>query len=150
MVRDMADWGPVRPVAIGGLVAVGFIDEQRVVVGSHSGLGIIDVPSGALIERISVVEGSYEWFSEAPPSATWLDVEGVHSVPVAGLWGGSLPDSTADGWRCSKSAAGAVLRGPGESTIDIADREEFRAFGFSPGGRVFVYASSPTLFLVSR
>lgn len=146
----MADWGPVRPVAIGGLVAVGFVDEGRVIVGSHSGLGIIDASSGTLIERISVVARSYGWFSETPPSAIWQDVEGVHTVPVAGLWGGSLPDSTTDGWRCGRSATGAVLRGPGDSTIDIADGEEFRAFGFSPRGRVFVYASSPTLYLVSR
>jgi len=146
----MAGWGPVQSVAIGGLVAVGFIDEQRVIVGSHSGLGIIDAPSGTSVERVSDVAGSYEWFSETPPSATWVDLEGVQTVPVAGLWGGSLLDSTADGWRCSRSATGAVVRGPSESTIDIADAEEFRAFGFSPGGRVFVYASSPTLYLVSR
>ena len=150
MVRDMAVWGPVRPVMIGGLVAVGFIDEQRVTVGSHSGLGIIDAPSGTMVERISDLAGSYDWFSETSPSATWLDCEGLHTVPVAGLWGGSLLGSTADGWQCSRSATGAFVRGPGESTIDIADGEEFRAFGFSPGGRMFVYASSATLHLVSR
>jgi hypothetical protein len=140
----------VRPVTIGGLVAVGFVDEQRVIVGSLSGLGIIDARSGTTVARISDVAGSYEWFSETPPSATWPDLEVVHTVPVAGLWGGSLLDSTADGWRCSRSATGAVLRGPRESTLDIADAEEFRAFGFSPGGSVFVYASSATLSLVSR
>jgi hypothetical protein len=106
-------WGPVRPITIGGLVAVGFVDEQRVVVGSHSGLDIIDAPSGTMVVRISEVAGSCEWCSETPPSATWLDLEGVHTVPLAGLWGGSPLDSTADGWRCGRSATGVGLA-PGD------------------------------------
>ncbi len=146
----MADWGPARPVIVGGLLAVGFIDEQRVIVGSHSGASIIEASSGALIERVPDAEGSYEWFSEPPPSATWVDVEGVHTVPVAGLWGGRLPETTADGWRCNRSSAGATLMGPDGSVLEIADTEDFRAFGFSPGGRVFVYATSPTLYTVTR
>jgi hypothetical protein len=146
----MADWGAVRPIAAGGLLAVGFIDEHRVIVGSHNGVGIIDASSGALIERVPDVEGSYEWFSETPPSATWMDAKGVHTVPVAGLWGGRLPETTADGWPCNRSAEGATLIGPDGSTLEIADEEEFRAFGFSPGGRVFVYLTSPTLYLVAR
>lgn len=103
----------MRPITIGGLVAVGFVDEQRVVVGSHSGLDIIDAPSGTMVVRISEVAGSCEWFSETPPSATWLDLEGVHTVPLAGLWGGSPLDSTADGWRCGRSATGVGLA-PGD------------------------------------
>jgi hypothetical protein len=35
--RSVQQWRAI-PVAIGGVVAVGFMDEDRVIVGSHSGL----------------------------------------------------------------------------------------------------------------
>lgn len=146
----MASWGPVRPVAVGGLVAVGFIDEQRVVVGSHNGLGVIDASSGARIGMIADIEGSYPWARGDPPSATWMDPDGPRTIPMAGLWGGRLPEETADGWVCERSAAGASLRGPDGTTVAIDDDEEFRAFGFSPEGRVFVYATSPTIYVITR
>jgi hypothetical protein len=146
----MARWGPVRPVVVGGLVAVGFLDEQRVIVGSHSGIGVIDAGSGDRIDRVPDPDGSYEWFSEPPPSATYVGSDRTYTVPIAGLWGGRLRETTADGWRCMKTPQGATLNGPDGTTVVVEDDEEFRALGFSSGGRVFVYATSPTLYLVAR
>jgi hypothetical protein len=53
------------PVAIGGVVAVGFMDENRVIVGSHSGLGVFDVHTG---ERIEWTHGEdYNWYQGDRP-----------------------------------------------------------------------------------
>lgn len=137
-------------MAIDGLVAVGFLDEQRVIVGSHSGVGVVDVCSGVQISRVLDHDGSYGWFSDAPPSATWMDSDGPRTVPVAGLWGGHLSQATSDGWTCERSAVGVALKGPNGNTLTMNDEEEVRACGSSPHGRVFVFATSPTLYLVTR
>jgi hypothetical protein len=44
--RRMQHWQAI-PVAIGGVAAVGFLDEDRIIVGSHSGVGVFDVHTGA-------------------------------------------------------------------------------------------------------
>ena len=146
----MARWGPVQPIMVGGLLAVGFLDEDRVIVGSHNGIGVLDAGSGARIDRVGDPHGDYAWYQESPPSAVYADDDGEHRVPVAGLWGGELPDSTMDGWTCQRVSTGASLVGPDGTTIAIDDDEEFRAIGFSPEGRIFVYATSPTLHIAAR
>lgn len=140
----------MRPVAVGGIVAVGFVDEGRVLVGSHSGVAIVDALSGEPTDRTADVDGSYEWFTESPPSGTWADVDGPHTVPVAGLWGGDLPVETSDGWLIERDAQGAKVTGPDGATIAIEDGEEARALGFSPEGRLVIYATSSTLYVAAR
>jgi hypothetical protein len=136
------------PVAIGGVVAVGFMDEDRVNVGSHSGVGVVDVHTGQRIERTR--DDDYNWYQGDPPSIRYPSAEGVRLIRAAGLWGGDLDQSTADGWTCERVAGGAVLRAEGQPDFRIEDSEEFRAQRFSPGGSVFVYATSPTIHLATR
>lgn len=120
-VAHMASWSPMRPVAVGGIVAVGFVDEGRVLVGSHSGVAIVDALSGEPTDRTADGDGSYEWFTESPPSGTWADVDGPHTVPVAGLWGGDLPVETSDGWLIERDAQGAKVTGPDGATTPNQD-----------------------------
>ena len=61
----MQQWRAI-PVAIGGVVAVGFLDEDRIIVGSHSGIGIFDVHTGERIERTH--DEDYNWYQGDPPS----------------------------------------------------------------------------------
>lgn len=97
----MSDWGLMRAIAVGGLVAVGFLDERRVVVGSHSGLGVFDAATGAVLVRAPDPGCDYAWFEESPPGAVFTGDDGQrHHVRVAGLWGGTLPAMTDDGWAC--------------------------------------------------
>jgi hypothetical protein len=146
----MTAWGPVRAVRVGGLVAVGFVDERRVVVGSHDGLGVLDASTGQVLDRQPDPRGEYAWFQERPPTARW-NVDGVsYDVAVAGLWGGALARSTDDGWTCRVDGTGATLFGPGSERVVIDDSEGLRACGFSPGGRVFVLATSSTLHVAVR
>jgi hypothetical protein len=42
----MDSWSDVISIAVGGLVAMGFLDEQRLIIGSHSGAGVFDATSG--------------------------------------------------------------------------------------------------------
>lgn len=143
----MTSWARVRVFGVGGLVAVGFPDEGHVVVGSHSGLRILDVHAG-FTTLVDDVAGDYAWLDEASNEAVWVDDEGKHVVPVAGLWGGTLPLETDEGWRGVPTASGVEVTGPGgQRAFTIEDADEPRAVGFSPGGRVFVFATSASLYV---
>ena len=146
----MGQWGSIRPIAVGGLVAVGFLDEHRVIVGTHSGLGVFDAGDGTRLDRVEDLGGDYTWFRDSPPMAVYADDEGEHLVEVAGLWGGSLAQSTADGWTSHRVTAGAVLSGPDGVAVTVDDDDEPRACGFSPRGRVFVFATTATLHVAVR
>ena len=143
----MQHWQAI-PVAIGGVVAVGFLDEDRIIVGSHSGVGVFDVHTGARIERTH--DENYNWYQGDPPSIKRPSVGGVRLIRAAGLWGGDLDQATTDGWTCHQVDEGAVLHADGQPDFRIEDSEEYRAQGFSPGGGAFVYATSPTVYLVTR
>jgi hypothetical protein len=64
--------------------------------------------------------------------------------------GGSLAESTVDGWVCRRTSHGVELIGPLGDIVEVTDGEECRAFGFSPDGSIFVYATSPTLTILLR
>ncbi|MBO0803472.1 MAG: hypothetical protein J2P25_10425 [Nocardiopsaceae bacterium] len=143
----MQQWRAIR-VAIGGVVAVGFLDEDRIIVGSHSGVGVFDVHTGERTERAH--DEDYNWYQGDPPFIRRPSADGVRLIPAAGLWGGDLDQVTADGWTCHRVNGGAVLSADGQPDFRIEDSEEYRAQGFSPGGGAFVYATSPTVYLVTR
>jgi len=143
----MRQW-QVIPVAVGGVVAVGFIDEERIIVGSHSGVGLFEIQSGERVERTH--DEHYGWYQGDPPWIRYPTPEGVRLVRAAGLWGGELDQATTDGWTCHRINTGVVLSAEGRPDCKIEDSEEFRAQGFSSGGCAFVYATSPTIYLASR
>jgi hypothetical protein len=143
----MQQWRAI-PVAIGGVVAVGFLDEDRIIVGSHSGVGVFDVHTGERIERTQ--DEDYHWYQGDPPFIRRPSAEGVRLIRAAGLWGGDLDQATTDGWTCHRVDGGAVLSADGQPDFRIEDSEECRAQGFSLGGGAFVYATSPTVYLVTR
>lgn len=145
--RGMQRWHAI-PVAAGGVAAVGFPDEDRVIAGSHSGTGVFDVHTGKRTGR--TCDEGYDWYQGDPPFIRYPSAEGVRLIRAAGLWGGDLPHSTADGWAGYRVEAGAVLRAEGEPDFSIDDPEEYRAQGFSPLGGAFVYATSPTVHLATR
>lgn len=135
----MQAWRAI-PVAIGGVVAIGFVDEDRVVVGSQSGVGVFDVQTGERVDRMH--DEDYNWYQGDSPA--------IRYSTAAGLWGGDLDQSTTDGWTCHRFDGGTVLSAESEPNLRIEDSEEYRAQGFSPAGWAFVYATSPTVHLVSR
>lgn len=76
------------PVAIGGVVAVGFMDEDRVIAGSHSGVGVPGVQTGERIER--KYDQEYNWYQGDPPFIRYPTATAVRLIRPAGLWGGDL------------------------------------------------------------
>lgn len=146
----MTDWGSIRAIPVGGLVAVGFVGEDRVIVGSHSGLGVFHAATGVVLGRVADPRGDYDWFRESPPTAVYADDDGQHSVPICGLWGGTLPAATGDGWICRSQDTGAALVGPSGRLVIVEDDQEPRACGFSPQGRIFAFATSSTLHIAVR
>jgi hypothetical protein len=145
--RNMQQWRAI-PVAIGGVVAVGFIDDERIIVGSHSGVGVFDPHTGQRLERTR--DDHYTWYQGDPPSIRYPSADGMRLIRTAGLWGGELDQSTTDGWTCRRARGGVVLSAEGQPDFRIRDPEEYRARGFSPEGTAFVYATSPTVYLATR
>ncbi|GEB14909.1 hypothetical protein GUY44_01345 [Pimelobacter simplex] len=146
----MPAWSPIRTIPVGGIVAVGFLDEERVAVGSHAGLGVFDAAGGARLDRVPDIPGEYPWHRDSPPSIVYDDHRGQQVVPAAGLWGGRLAAATADGWTADLTPTGGRLQGPDGTVLVVDDAEEPRAHGFSPGGRVFVHATSSALHVAVR
>lgn len=141
-------WERVICIGIGGVLAVGIPDERRVVVGSHSGVGVFDTTTGERIARVD--DNDYAWLDEHGPTIRFPTPDGVvEDVPAMGLHGGTLPSTTADGWEWDRADDGVVLKRGAES-VAVPDDEEFRACGFSPGGSVFVLATSPNLSVLRR
>ena len=145
--RSVQKWRAVS-VPVGGALAVGFLSESRVVLGSHSGVGVFDANTGERTQRI--YDENYGWYQSDPPSIRHASADGVHLVRAAGLWGGNLDQVTEDGWACHRIDAGTLLTADGQPAFRIEEREEYRAQGFSPGGRSFVYVTSPVVYLVTR
>lgn len=141
-------WTRVASIAIGGICAAGFVDDSRVAIGSHSGLGTFDARTGRRLLRAP--DEDYGWYRDQPPTILVPSLDGVLEVTAAGIWGGALTTSIADGWTCSPTPDGAVLTATGQTEVTVRDPEELRACGFSPNGRVFIYASSPTLTILAR
>jgi hypothetical protein len=107
------------------VVAVGFLDEDRVMVGSHSGIGVFDVGTGQRVER--TFGENYSWYQSEPPFIKYPSADGVRLILAAGLWGGDLDQSTIDGWSCHRVDGGAALRAPGPPDVKIEDSDEYRA-----------------------
>jgi hypothetical protein len=146
----MRMWEKRATVAIGGVVAVAFVDDTRVAVGSHSGLGVFDVGTGSTVERVPDVNGDYSWYQADPPAVRYETSGGITLLPAAGLWGGGLPRNTEDGWTAELVSEGAVLRHRDQGRVLIADPEDVRALAFSPGESALVFASSSTLHIFVR
>lgn len=130
------------------MLALGLPDEMRVVVGSHSGVGVFDASTGA--PTLRVYDDDYTWFD--PERLAILvpnDRGSFEAISSMGLEGGVLPDTTPDGWRCERTDNGALLVRD-DKRVDVVDDEEFRACGFSPAGSLFVFASSPFLTVLRR
>lgn len=146
----MGDWLRGPTLAIGGIVAVAFDGEATIAVGSHSGLGVFDALTGDLLERHLDTESNYGWHQADPPSIRREDSHGVRLLPSAGLWGGRLNHETEDGWAATAGDKGVDVARADRTGFSVDDSDEVRAFGFSPGGTLFVMATSATLHAYHR
>jgi len=144
-------WAKVAIIPVGGLVAVGFSpDTDLLLVISHSGAGVIDCRTGRRIARnpaphypddANICRG-------IPPLQDQL-------IAVAGLWGGSLPPETHDGWHVVSERVDKITSlhlTNAVTSAQIADDRivDIRAFGFSPTGLSLIVATAADLLILGR
>lgn len=152
------EWQLIARLTVGGLTELGFVpgDRQFLVV-SHSGRGLFETATGLRLAR----DGD-------PPTSnsSWLDerggfAEGIGGlagvrIRVVGLWGGTLPQSTRDGWSLRIRRVGGteqvqLYRSGGHDYFVIEEPfSELRVAGFSNTDRYLVTASSSGLHLFGR
>jgi hypothetical protein len=146
-------WTPCPRNDISGAIAVGFLDEERVLVGTPHDLTVVDARSGRAVHRVASPPGV--WLK--PPSIEYVDSTGsLISVQAGGrVSQGKLPISTPDKW-CYAIAHHEVIvhnssvgHDPSDRAVLPMDPDEHEShpnstwvFGFSPKGLLFVFASS--------
>ncbi|WP_330284416.1 hypothetical protein [Streptomyces sp. NBC_00588] len=171
-------WRPVFAyqygVPVGGLLGIGFAahpdsGHDLVLVDSTSGHGLFDAVTGEKIARDRDPDPGPD--DDTPDASDGLSCPGLgpiagSRVRVAGLFGGSLPAVTDDGWVLEVVApawphhrvllsreGGSPYAGPhGEGWWHVfhASYSEFRAAGFSPSGQTLAVATSSDLSLWTR
>ncbi|MFJ9818967.1 hypothetical protein ACIRU3_27680 [Streptomyces sp. NPDC101151] len=167
-------WQPVfeHCVPVGGLLGIGFATHpgsghDLVMVVSNDGHGLFDADTGEKIAR----DRDPDPEDSTPDSVADLSCPGLGPVAgsrvrMAGLFGGGLHTTTADGWtlevvspawpneRVLLSADGGLPHsGPhGEQWWHIfhSSYSELRAVGFSPSGQTLAVATSSDLSLWTR
>ncbi|MEU1694244.1 hypothetical protein [Streptomyces hirsutus] len=165
-------WQPVfaSRVPVGGLLGIGFATHpdsghDLVMVVSGDGHGLFDAVTGEKIARGRDPEDS------TPDAVADLSCPGLgpitgSRVHIAGLFGGGLHTTTADGWALEvvtpawpnervllSSDGGLPHAGPhGEEWWHIfhSNYSTFRAAGFSPSGQTIAVATSSDLSLWTR
>jgi hypothetical protein len=127
-------WVLVAAHAFGGVTEIGFLpDAPRLLVASHQGRSEYDLVTGMRIAR-DRNENFSEWFDASGPACLALSTAEPTWIAVAGLAGGTLPD-TAGQWRLTVTGERAAVTAIGGSEqVSLCDGEEVRAVGFSPDG----------------
>ena len=158
-----APWSLIGGYAVGGLTEIGFVPgTDDLLVISSQGRGLFDTLTGEKLSR------DYEEFFENP-DPTGLTAPGIgrasgSTVPLAGLHGGGLARTAHDGWSIEvvqlpwprhvlflSSNYKPSYDDSGNSWKICDDGAcEFRTAGFSPSGRVIVFASSCELVIYGR
>ncbi|MFF7853679.1 hypothetical protein [Streptomyces sp. NPDC007904] len=165
-------WRTVVLASVGGLLGIGFAshpDSGRdlVMVVSHDGHGLFDATTGEKIAR----DRDPDPGDSTPDAVADLTCPGLGPVSgsrvhIAGLFGGGLHTTTADGWVLEVVApawpnervllsrdGGLPHAGPhGEQWWHIFHSRcsELRAAGFSPSGRTVAVATSSDISLWTR
>ncbi|MGI5170689.1 hypothetical protein ACQEU3_40705 [Spirillospora sp. CA-253888] len=168
-----APWRPVpiHTTPVGGLWGIGFAlhpadGRDLVMVVSVDGHGLLDALTGEKIAR----DRDPDPDTSTPDASPDLSCPGLGPIAgtrvrIAGLFGGGLHTTTADGWaldvvapdwpdhRVLLSADGGANAGPPGGLwwhVFHAAHSELRAAGFSPSGRTLAIATSSDLTLWTR
>ncbi|MEX1653406.1 hypothetical protein ABZ960_09540 [Streptomyces pseudovenezuelae] len=169
-----APWQPVFDscAAVGGLLGIGFATHpdsghDLVMVVSTDGHGLFDAVTGEKVAR----DRDPDPESGTPDAAPDLTCPGLgpiagRRVHIAGLFGGGLHATTADGWHVEvvspawphhrvllSRGSGMPHRDPhGERWWHVfhSHGSEHRAAGFSPSGRTLAVATSSDVTLWTR
>lgn len=121
-------WEKLADVAVGGLTEVGFVPgSSLLLVVSHQGRGVLDLVTGERVARDRQERGS--WFDGVRPAALGIGPVDGRWIEVAGLAGGQLPVTTANGWQARRAAQGVALSGPAGQAVAVRESEVGRSGG---------------------
>ncbi len=157
-------WRKVAVHAVGGLTDVAFADStDLLLVISSFGRGLFDGASGKRIARDSFDDFKYDTANLLAPG---IGPVASQRLRTAGVHGGGLAVTTHDGWTLDLltlswphrslflTPPGHWLYGPAfdrpGDTTKLAVDSEIRAFGFSPTGHVFVFATGSEFSVFAR
>lgn len=149
---------------VGGLTDVGFADSSDLLlVISHDGRGLFDCVSGERIARDHSNDFARDTANLLAPGIGPITGQPIRT---AGLYGGGLALTTADGWSLDAAVLTwpiptLFLSPPGQSlygrtftgspgTTKLGGDDTIRVFGFSPTGRSFIIGSSSDLIIYNR
>lgn len=161
--RPPSPWEIAGEFTVASLYDVGFDHESELLlVSSSSGLGLFDCVTGQKIARD---------MSEGPLTDRFLECKGIgalenKTIRMAGIFGGSLPSTTPDGWTVETVTLKwpehhLLLLEPGSwlhgaecnqpsGFYKLAIETELRAFGFSYSGLTLVVATSADVVIYRR
>jgi len=161
-------WHEAGVHAVGGLTDVAFAESSDLLlVVSSSGRGLFDCSSGQRIARDDSDDFQHDTSNLVVAGIGPLASQRLHT---AGVHGGGLAVTTADGWSLdllclSWPRQSLFLTPPGhwlyrtaqggsdgsdDTTSKIATDSEIRAFGFSPTGRAFIFATGSDISVFNR
>jgi hypothetical protein len=132
------------------------LTERHLLVVSAAGRGLIDINNGEKVARDQQVPtASSTWIDEVSRTVEAIGPLAGTAVACVGLWGGVLPNRSAE-WRLEVKASGPrefvllVEEHTGLSRQLVETITEVRAFGFSNSGRVIVVATASDVWLYAR
>ncbi len=157
-------WRAIAVHPVGGLTDVAFAEStDLLLVISSAGRGLFDCSSGERIARDPSDDFEHDTANLLAPG---IGPVASQFLRTAGLHGGGLATTTADGWSLdlltlSWPHHSLFLTPPGHGlygsafgrlgdTTKLATDSEIRAFGFSPTGRAFIFATSSDLSVFNR
>ncbi|KJZ44048.1 hypothetical protein [Pseudomonas fluorescens] len=156
-------WELAGEWTVASLYDIGFDrDSELLLVSSSSGLGLFDCETGKKIARDTSDRALTDRFLECKGIGA-LENKTIH---MAGVYGGSLPSTTSDGWTTETVTLkwpehhllllkpGAWLHGAEcnqpSSFHKLAIEYDMRAFGFSYTGQTLVIATSGDVVIYKR
>ncbi|WFU05853.1 hypothetical protein QA648_22085 (plasmid) [Rhizobium sp. CB3171] len=168
-MQNDAPWKLIIRTAVGGAFATGFVrDREELVVVSHSGQSVYDCLSGERTYR-NREDNGYDWDAL---EAVKLNDPDHAGIPMAGIDGGGLRTSTADGWTIETiqlqwPTTFSILQPPAASIFFLDPKwQGFGkdtsyhlvmkseglpvAFGFSWSGKTLIWMDSSDLHIWSR
>ena len=145
---------------VGGCCCVGFVPgEDMLLAESSSGMGLFNLIAGRRIARNSGHQSSPE--QSRALVAPGFDILEGRLIPMAGIWGGGLRTTTADGftllsqapnWPYERVVMERFHIGPNgpRSLVEQDLVTTLIAYGFSDTGNTFVVATSSDLSTFAR
>lgn len=140
-------WRLIGVCPVGGLRSLGFQPASDVLlIVSEGGRIVIDALTSLQLAR----DPMRYLVGQERCQALGIGPLRGQVIEVAGLYGGQLPEMTADGWRMMGAGARLIAVSPGGTAYDLHAPENTLVAGFSPTGATFVIGDPAEVAVYGR